>query len=167
MIPEGNKIERIGSIDDIIRRMAYQIVESNSDFDKVVIAGIASNGFAFAEKLHQVLKDISTCQFTVMEVVIDKKNPLRSIKTSVPINDIKDVPVVIVDDVLNSGSTLIHAVKYFLQIPLAQIQTAVIVNRNHKRFPIKADFKGISFSTSMKEHIQVVLEGPNQGIYLS
>jgi len=62
---------------------------------------------------------------------------------------------------------LIYAVKYFLKIPVKKIQTAVIVNRNHKKFPIKADFKGISLSTSIKEHVDVILEGSKQGIYLS
>ena len=75
--------------------------------------------------------------------------------------------VVVVDDVLNTGSTLIYAVKYFLNIPVKKIQTAVIINRNHKKFPIKADFKGISLSTTIKEHVDVVLEGSKKGIYLS
>lgn len=67
---------------------------------------------------------------------------------------------------LNTGSTLIYAVNYFLQFPVKQIKTAVMVNRNHKKFPVKADFKGISLSTSINEHVTVVLEGENSGIYL-
>jgi pyrimidine operon attenuation protein/uracil phosphoribosyltransferase len=62
---------------------------------------------------------------------------------------------------------LIYAVAYFLQIPVKRIKTAVMVNRNHKKFPIKADFKGISLSTSINEHIRVELEGEQAGIYLS
>jgi pyrimidine operon attenuation protein/uracil phosphoribosyltransferase len=62
---------------------------------------------------------------------------------------------------------LIYAVAYFLQIPVKRIKTAVMVNRNHKKFPIKADFKGISLSTSINEHIRVELEGELAGIYLS
>ena len=55
-----------------------------------------------------------------------------------------------VDDVLNSGATLIYAVKHFLNVPLKRFKTAVLVNRNHKKYPVKADFKGISLSTSIK-----------------
>jgi pyrimidine operon attenuation protein/uracil phosphoribosyltransferase len=62
---------------------------------------------------------------------------------------------------------LIYAVNYFLQFPVKQIKTAVMVNRNHKKFPVKADFKGISLSTSTNEHVTVVLEGDESGIYLS
>ena len=62
---------------------------------------------------------------------------------------------------------MIYAVNYFLQIPVKQIKTAVMVNRNHKKFPVKADFKGISLSTSLNEHVSVVFEGEKKGIYLS
>ena len=66
--------------------------------------------------------------------------------------------MVLIDDVLNSGSTLIYGVKHFLNVPLKQFKTAVLVNRNHKKFPVKADFKGISLSTSINEHVEVVLD---------
>ena len=49
--------------------------------------------------------------------------------------------------------------KHFLDVPLKQFKTAVLVNRNHKKYPVKADFKGISLSTSLHEHVNVVLEG--------
>ena len=64
--------------------------------------------------------------------------------------------LVLVDDVLNSGTTLIYGVKHFLNVPLKQFKTAVLVNRNHKKYPVKADFKGISLSTSLKEHVSVI-----------
>ena len=84
-----------------------------------------------------------------------------------PLESLINQPIVIVDDVLNTGSTLIYAVSYFLQVPVKRIKTAVMVNRNHKKFPIKADFKGISLSTSINEHITVTLDGEASGIYLS
>ena len=66
-----------------------------------------------------------------------------------------------VDDVLNSGTTLVYGVRHFLDVPLKQFKTAVLVNRNHKKYPVKADFKGISLSTSLQEHVDVILEGSN------
>ena len=75
--------------------------------------------------------------------------------------------VVLVDDVLNTGSTLIYATKNLLEVPLKQLKTAVLVNRNHKNYPIKADYKGISLSTSINEHIQVILDSESNGVYLS
>ena len=66
--------------------------------------------------------------------------------------------MVLVDDVLHSGTTLIYGIKHFLQVPLKQFNTAVLVDRNHKKYPVKADFKGISLSTSINENVSVVFE---------
>jgi pyrimidine operon attenuation protein/uracil phosphoribosyltransferase len=57
---------------------------------------------------------------------------------------------------LYSGTTLIYGVKHFLEAPLKQFKTAVLVDRNHKKYPVKADFKGISLSTSLNENVAVV-----------
>jgi len=102
-----------------------------------------------------------------MSIKINKKNPTKKISSSIDKKKCINKNIIIVDDVLNTGSTLIYAVNYFLKIPVKKIQTAVIINRNHKKFPVKADFKGISLSTSIKEHVDVILEGSKQGIYLS
>ena len=99
-------------------------------------------------------------------VKIDKKNPLAPITTSLNQDEYINKSIVLVDDVLNSGSTLIYGVKHFLDVPLKQFKTAVLVNRNHKKYPVKADFKGISLSTSLNEHIEIILSGKTYEAYL-
>jgi len=138
-----------------IKRIAFQIYENNSNNKEVVIAGIAENGFLLANKLKIILEQISPMKVTTCEVKIDKKNPLNDVKTTMPENEYKNKSLVLVDDVLNSGTTLMYAVRHFLNVPLKQFNTAVLVNRNHKKYPVKADFKGISLSTSMQEMISV------------
>ncbi|CAH8288761.1 pyrimidine operon attenuation protein/uracil phosphoribosyltransferase [Mariniflexile fucanivorans] len=144
-----------------IRRIAFQIYENNVNEKEVVLAGIDSNGYIFAKKLKTVLQKISDINPVLCKVSIDKKNPHSPIKTSIPVEDYENKSLVLVDDVLNSGTTLIYGVKHFLDVPLKQFKTAVLVNRNHKKYPVKADFKGISLSTSLHEHVTVVLEGKN------
>ena len=138
-----------------IRRIAFQILESNSNEKEVIIVGIVGNGSLFAEKLVVDLNKISDIKTTLCEIVINKKNPLDTITTSLNEEDYKNKSIVLVDDVLNSGATLIYGVKHFLNVPLKRFKTAVLVNRNHKKYPVKADFKGISLSTSIKEHVAV------------
>lgn len=142
-------------IDQKTKRIAYQILESNSKEKEIVIAGINGNGFVFAEKLADVIREISSINLTLCEVYIDKRNPLDPISTSISSDHYKNKSIVLVDDVLNSGSTLIYGIKHFLEVPLKQFKTAVLVNRNHKKYPVKADFKGLSLSTSIQEHITV------------
>ncbi|MCR5861877.1 phosphoribosyltransferase [Flavobacterium sp. J372] len=150
-----------------VRRIAYQIYETYADEQEVVIAGIAGNGFIFAEKLADMLTQISDVEVKLCEVKINKTNPLEPIKTSMPASEYSGQCLVLADDVLNSGSTLIYGVKHFLEVPLKKFKTAVLVDRNHKQFPVKADFKGISLSTSLKEHIHVVFNEGEEYAYLS
>lgn len=137
-------------------RMAYQIYETFSDENEVVLAGIASNGFIFAEKLAAVLRQISNLEIILCEVKINKQQPLEPVHTSLTAGEYTDKALILVDDVLNSGTTLIYGVKHFLDVPLKKFKTAVLVDRNHKQYPVKADFKGLSLSTSLMEHIQVI-----------
>jgi len=138
-----------------IKRIAFQIYENNTNNKEVVIAGIAENGFLLAEKLKLILEEISEIKVISCKVKIDKKNPLNSVETSITEKVYKNKSLVLVDDVLNSGTTLMYAVRHFLNVPLKQFNTAVLVNRNHKKYPVTADFKGMSLSTSMQEMISV------------
>ena len=145
-------------IEHKIKRIAYQIYETFVDEEEIVIAGIAANGFIFAQKLALALTTISTLKVSICEVKVDKQNPQLPIHTSLSKEEYKNKGLVLVDDVLNSGTTLIYAVRHFLDVPLKKFKTAVLVDRNHKKYPVKADFKGISLSTSLLEHVQVVFD---------
>lgn len=138
-----------------IRRIAFQIYESNIDEQEIVIAGIEKNGFVFAERLVTQLREISPLKILLCKVKVDKKHPLNPIQTSISPDEYQNKSLVLVDDVLNSGTTLMYAVKHFLEVPLKQFKTSVLINRNHKKFPVKADFKGVSLSTSLQEHVEV------------
>ena len=166
MILEENIILNNTQIDQKIRRIAYQIYESNSNEKELIIAGIKGNGFILANKIVAVLEKISTLKVTICEVNINKKKPLEKITTSLTKEAYKNKPLVLVDDFLNSGTTLIYGVKHFLEVPLKRFKTAVLVNRNHKKYPVKADFKGVSLSTSIKEHIVVDFDATKTMAYL-
>ncbi|MBP1224668.1 phosphoribosyltransferase domain-containing protein [Flavobacterium sp. 1355] len=145
-------------IEHKIKRIAYQIYETFVDEEEVVIAGIATNGSVFAQKIAAALENISTLKVSICEVRVDKQNPQLPVQTSLTKEEYSNKGLVLVDDVLNSGTTLIYAVRHFLDVPLKKFKTAVLVDRNHKKYPVKADFKGISLSTSLLEHVQVIFD---------
>ncbi|QFZ55644.1 phosphoribosyltransferase [Oceanihabitans sp. IOP_32] len=161
MTAKTNIILNHTEINQKIRRIAFQIYENNVNETEVILAGIDRNGYILATKLKTALENISDITPILCKVSIDKKNPFEAITTSIPVNDYKNKSLVLIDDVLNSGTTLIYGVKHFLEVPLKQFNTAVLVNRNHKKYPVKADFKGISLSTSLHEHVNVILEDSN------
>lgn len=150
-----------------IERIAYQIYEANVSEEEIIIAGIVGGGLEFAKKIAAKLKKITTAKITLCKLSMDKTNPLKSgVSTSIPEDEFINKSVVIVDDVLNSGTTLIYGVHHFLKTPLKQLKTAVLVNRNHKKYPVKADYKGISLSTSLQEHVNVRFETKNDRVFL-
>lgn len=150
-----------------LRRISYQIYESNIGEKEVIIAGISKNGFELAKMIQKELKAISPIETKLCKVELNKKKPLEGVKTSIPADDYKNKSIVLVDDVLNSGTTLIYGVRHFLDVPLKQFRTAVLVDRNHKKFPVKADFKGLSLSTSLSETVKVILEKDKERVVLS
>ena len=163
----GSKIKDLNEIHSSIERIAYQIYESNSEEKVVFIACIGEKGKILSSLIGKSLSSISNIKVEFITLYIDKKNPLNRINSDKSLNVLKNNSVVVVDDVLNTGKTLIYAVSYFLQVPVKSIKTAVMVNRNHKKFPVKADFKGISLATTINEHISVILNGPDPGIFLT
>lgn len=154
-------------IEHKIKRISYQIYETFVDEKEIVIAGIAKNGYIFAEKLAQNVENISDIKVVLCEVFANKQNPFETITTSLAKSNYENKGLVLVDDVLNSGTTLVYGVKHFLDVPLKKFKTAVLVDRNHKKYPVKVDFKGISLSTSLQEHVQIIFENDNSYAFLS
>jgi pyrimidine operon attenuation protein/uracil phosphoribosyltransferase len=149
-----------------ITRIAYQIYETFVGEKEIIIAGIASNGYQLAHEIALKLEEISDISIKLCKVNIDKQKPLDNISTSLIPAEYENKSIILVDDVLHSGSTLIYGVKHFLEVPIKKLKTVVLVDRNHKKFPVKADFKGISLSTTAKEHVQVILEAGNFHAFL-
>ncbi len=164
----GNIILNNQQIAHKIERIAFQILEANVNEKEIIIAGIQGGGLLLAQKIIDVLNKISDKKILLCEINMDKKNPIKSeIKTSLKADQYQNKSVVIVDDVLFSGRTLIYGVHHFLNVPLKQLKTVVLVNRNFKKFPVKADFKGISLSTSMKESVEVIFSTKGDQVQLA
>lgn len=145
-----------------IKRISLQILETCLEDKVIIIAGIYKNGALLAERISAQLKQLTDTEIVLATVTLDKKNPLDSVQVSIEPSLYKNKSVILVDDVLNTGSTLIFAAKHFLDVPLKQFKTAVLVDRNHKKYPIKADFKGISLSTSLNERVEVDFSSPSK-----
>ncbi len=154
-------------ITDRIRRIAWQIYETHAETQELILAGIADSGFLLAELLAKKLEEISPIKVQLIRIVVNKKDPLGKSPEFQSDRSLEDKSVIVVDDVLNSGSTLIYGVRYFLDYHVKQIKTVVLVDRSHKSFPVKADFKGISLSTSLVEHVEVQIEKEPYSVVVS
>lgn len=144
-------------ISRICGRLAYQILENNINEDEILLVGIKEKGYEIAKIIEQKLKNISSSKVHLKSITIDKKNPNQI--SEVDINfDIMPKSVYLVDDVLNTGKTLMFAVNSLLKYDFNLIKTLVLIDRNHKRYPIKVDFKGISLSTNLDDTVKLISE---------
>ena len=149
-----------------IRRMAYAIYENNFTEKEIVLAGIEGQGYSLAVLLSAELSTISPLKINTVKVSIDKESPEKSeVTLEVKPEEIRKKVVILVDDVLNSGRTLAYGMKPFLTIEVKKIEVAVLVNRSHPRFPVQPNYTGYELSTTLSEHVEVVL-GKKSAVYL-
>ena len=150
-----------------LNRLAWQIFERNYKEEEIIMVGIEDRGVILSKRISKIISEISEIKITNATISLDKDKPSsEGVDLSLSEKEFENKVIVLVDDVLNSGKTLMYAAKQFLLVPVKKLSTVVLVNRNHNRFPIKADYEGISLSTTLHEHINVVF-GKKEGVYLS
>ena len=148
-----------------LRRMALEILEKNEATDHIILAGIHESGVVVARCIQKMLTEVSGIKTDILTITLDKKEP-SEVKLSQEF-DFNDKVVIIVDDVANSGKTLMYALKPFLQYHPKRIQVLVLIERSHNSFPVHPDYSGISLATPLQEHIFVEVEGDKiLGAYL-
>ncbi|HRI79986.1 MAG TPA: phosphoribosyltransferase family protein [Cyclobacteriaceae bacterium] len=149
-----------------IRRMAYAIYENNFSEKEIVLAGIVGQGYSLAQLLETELSTISPLKVKTLKVNLSKEAPEKKEPAlEAEPESIKKKVVILVDDVLNSGRTLAYAMKPFLTVDLKKIEVAVLVNRSHPKFPVQPNYTGYELSTTLSEHVEVVL-GKKSAVYL-
>lgn len=158
-----NQILSQTKVDQIIKRIAYQIYENNMD-EKVILVGVDAGGRKLADQINQTLAQIAGSPSECLTISLDKENPLsKDIALDGNTSGLKDASVVLCDDVLNSGKTLAYSLTKLLNLQVKKVETAVLVLRTHGRFPIYANYKGYELSTTIKEHVEV---RSGDGVYL-
>jgi pyrimidine operon attenuation protein/uracil phosphoribosyltransferase len=161
------KILDSNQINQKILRLSWQVFEDNFSEKEIVLVGIGEQGLLIAEQVKFHLNTISKLKTTVFIIDVDRDKPFNQVSTELTENDYKNKVIILIDDVLHSGKTLTYAFKTFLDTSVKKMAVLVLIDRNHNTFPVKANYVGLSLSTTLKEYIEVELKGSNKGVYLS
>ena len=154
-------------VEQKINRIAYQIYENHPTEKTIFIVGINENGYKLAERIAKQLEILSPIKVELIRISMNKNNPLNN-NFEIPLaNDKFDKKVVVlVDDVINSGKTMMYAISRLMEAKIKTLRTIVLIDRDHKNFPIKIDYVGLSLATTLQEHISVEFGGAEEGVYL-
>ena len=154
-------------IEQKITRLGHQLLENCFEEPVVFLGGICGNGIRLAREIQKIMQSNSDQQIEVFEISVDKEEPWKKpITLSIDEDRLKNGYIILVDDVLNSGKTMQYSLVKLLERPTKSIKTVALVDRTHRRYPIKADFVGISLSTTLKERVEIDLDGENSKAYL-
>lgn len=139
-----------------LKRMALEVAERNYIEKEILLIGIKENGIVIANIIAKLMKEIFSGSINVVALSMDKKKPSTiTIEKDI---EVDNKTVLLIDDVANSGRTMLYALKPLLEKHPKKIQTLALVERTHKTFPVDVDYVGLSISTTLDEHIYVEVE---------
>ena len=149
-----------------ILRMSFEIIENNIEEKELDLIGLNKNGYIIAKRIGKVIKDKSTLRVNIIKMTLETAKISNESILSEKIQKGKRI-MILIDDVLKSGETIIYGIKHLLNYNVKKIKTAILIKRNHNDFPVGVNYVGLELSTTLEEHIQVVLNDKNEGAYLN
>ena len=147
-------------IENSIKRLSFEVIERNIKINDICLIGLEKNGYLIAKRIEKIISENTSKKITTLKLSSNNGN----FKLSKEIEK-KQKVVILIDDVLKSGKTIIYAIKYLLDFKIEKLRTLVLIDRNHNDFPVGLDFTGLKLSTTLEEHINVKL-GEKEAAYL-
>lgn len=164
---ERNQVLNHKQVEQKIRRIAFEIYENNFQEKVIILAGIYDKGYDLAKLVKRQLDEITTAKTILVRIDLDKQAPTQSeIKLDHDIEELRKKTIILIDDVLNTGRTLAYSLKPFLGIAAKKIEVAVLVNRSLTQFPIFCKYTGYELSTTIDDHVDVVINSKEMGVFL-
>ena len=150
-------------IENKIQRIGLEILEDNIDQSKIILFGISDNGKLISQKLIDHINKISDIKIVLIDVIINNGSISYNSKF-----DLLNESIIIVGDVSQTGKTLQMVISDLMLYNPSKIKTSVIINRDQTMFPVKIDYSGLSLSTSVNEHVDVIIDKKGRlSVYLS
>jgi pyrimidine operon attenuation protein/uracil phosphoribosyltransferase len=162
----GNKtcLYQTAQLDAVINHMAWQAAGLLIGKERIMIVGILRRGAPLAEMLHTRLTQhfkLASMQLMNLHIkryaddltllhpetllIEDKEHELL---------DLTGTTVLVVDDVMFRGHSMLRAVEYLARKQAAEIRTAVLVDRGANKLPVRVDIAGVRLDVAPTDIIE-------------
>lgn len=148
-----------------LERISHQIIEDNYNEDLLTLVGVSKKGYQLAQFIQKNLSD--KFKIDLIKIELNKTEPTKDNITISPTTTLQNKKVILIDDVLNTGKTLMYAAAFLTNMNISSMKTIVLVDRRHRSFPIRADWVGLTLSTTLQEHISVEIKKNKYEVYLN
>ncbi|MEL6624954.1 MAG: phosphoribosyltransferase family protein [Bacteroidota bacterium] len=157
------------SVQHRLKRMAFEIYEAHYGEEELLIIGIDERGGYIAQALVDLLAEISPLSLVYIQAHLDRETnaPAIGIELEASVEDLYEKPLLVVDDVLFKGSTLLNVVSILLHAFPKTIRTAVLIDRGHRSLPIASDITGLTLATTIKQYVTVEIKDDQISAYLA
>ncbi len=162
----GKTILTAAEVEKIIRRLSYQILEKNSNPEKVALIGVQTRGVPLAQRIKKIIQEIGQVDLPLAMLDITLYRDDLTVIGSKPVVkktainfDINQKIIILVDDVLFTGRTVRAAIDQIMDFGRPEkIQLLVLIDRGHRELPFRADFVGKNIPTAKKQIVEVQLK---------
>ena len=151
------------AINNKIKRIAFSIIEEYYQKKSITLIGFHKNGYTIAKKLKKIIEEEQKITVSLYRITLTSEDSF-TIQPKPKTKEIKNI--FLVDDVLKSGRTIMYGIKEILSPYVESLRTIILVNRNHNHFPIGVDYVGLNLSTTINDHIEVMLSEAEEVAYL-
>ena len=153
-------------LNNTIDELAMRLNKSHSDLNDVVFVGIQQGGAVLGANIIAALQKLAPSKkvyYGQLDITFYRDDIRKEILAPDTMNlpfAIENKTVVLIDDVLFTGRTIKAALDVLLDYGRpAKVELCVLVDRKeHRQFPIQADYVGITVETSKTDKVKLVNE---------
>lgn len=148
----------------IVKQLAAAIHARHPGLDDVIIAGIQQGGAVIGAQIVEQLQALSPGQpvaYGQLDITFYRDDIRKQILAPDTMNmpfNIENKTVILIDDVLFTGRTIKAALDTLLDYGRpAKVELCVLIDRKeHRQFPIQADYTGKIIETSKSDKVKLV-----------
>ena len=149
---------------DAVQQLAAQLCKTHADMNDVVFVGIQQGGVVLGNDIMSSIQKINPAQkvqYGQLDITFYRDDIRKEILAPDTMNlpfAIENKTVVLIDDVLFTGRTIKAALDVLLDYGRpAKVELCVLIDRKeHRQFPIQADYVGVTVKTSKTDKVKLV-----------